>query len=92
MTPPICYELRGKLNAAREFYERVQEISRAARAFGEEMDAPLRVFKNIANYYIQPLLTLYPNKRVVYLATHGKKRVQKKNIKRIFKYFEREGE
>ena len=31
----------------------------------------------------------YPNKRVVYLATHGKERVRKKNIKRIMKWIER---
>ena len=36
-------------------------------------------------------LTLYPNKRVLHLAKHGKKaRTRKKNINRIKKHFERE--
>jgi hypothetical protein len=36
----------------------------------------------------------YPNKRVVHLATHGKPRVRKKNMRRIMKWLEkqREGE
>lgn len=37
------------------------------------------------------IIDAYPNKRVIYLAKHGKKRVRKKNINRIKKYFEREG-
>ena len=39
---------------------------------------------------IEDIIDLYPNKRVIYLAKHGKKRVRKKNINRIKKYFERE--
>lgn len=35
------------------------------------------------------VLKTYPNKRVVHLATHGRGRVRKKNIKRIMKYVER---
>lgn len=33
----------------------------------------------------QTILEAYPNKRVVYLAMHGKKRTRKKNINRIMK-------
>ena len=35
------------------------------------------------------LLKTYPNKRIVYLTSHGKERVRKKNLKRIMKWFER---
>jgi len=36
------------------------------------------------------MIDLYPNKHVIYLATHGKPRRRKKNMKRILKYFERQ--
>ena len=39
---------------------------------------------------MQKVIKTYPNKRVVYLAIHGKERVRKKNIKRIMKWLERE--
>lgn len=32
-------------------------------------------------------INLYPNKRVIYLATHGKGRTRKKNVKRILKWY-----
>ena len=35
------------------------------------------------------ILNTYPNKRVVYLVFHGKRRVRKKNINRIIKWIER---
>ena len=35
------------------------------------------------------VLNAYPNKRVVYLVFHGKRRVRKKNINRIRKWIER---
>jgi hypothetical protein len=38
---------------------------------------------------ITEALKTYPNKRIVYLATHGKERVRKKNLKRIMKWLER---
>lgn len=42
----------------------------------------------VLNTIIEALKT-YPNKRIVYLATHGKERVRKKNLKRIMKWLER---
>ena len=40
---------------------------------------------------MEQIIDLYPNKRVIYLSKHGKnKRIRKKNITRILKYFERE--
>lgn len=41
---------------------------------------------------VSEALKAYPNKRVVYLALHGKRRVvRRKNINRIKKWIEREG-
>ena len=40
---------------------------------------------------LEQIINVYPNKRVIYLAKHGKRRTRKKNINRIKKYFEREG-
>lgn len=40
---------------------------------------------------LNKIVNTYPNKRVIYLATHGKRRVRNKNIKRIIKWYEREG-
>ena len=39
---------------------------------------------------LNKIVNSYPNKRVIYLATHGKRRVRKKNINRIKKWYERE--
>ena len=33
------------------------------------------------------IMQAYPNKRVLHLALHGKRRTRKKNMKRIIKYF-----
>ena len=42
-------------------------------------------------YLMERIIDLYPNKRVLHLAKHGKKaRTRKKNINRISKHFERE--
>ena len=37
------------------------------------------------------IINLYPNKRVIYLAKHGKKRVRKKNINRVKKWIKKRG-
>ena len=37
------------------------------------------------------VLKYYPNKRVLYLAIHGNRRVRKKNFNRIMKWLERGG-
>jgi hypothetical protein len=51
----------------------------------------LEVAENLTTFY-NALIHTYPNKRVVWLATHHKSaRVRKKNRKRIMKWIEREG-
>lgn len=40
---------------------------------------------------IHNIIDLYPDKRVIYLATHGKRRTRKKNKNRIIKWYERLG-
>jgi hypothetical protein len=48
-------------------------------------------FVTVVKTINEVVLKTYPNKRVVYLALHGKRRVRKKNINRIKKWIEREG-
>lgn len=53
----------------------------------EEIAAALKpVIKAIADV-LEQIINLYPNKRVIYLAKHGKERTRKKNVKRILKWF-----
>ena len=40
---------------------------------------------------MEQIINLYPNKRVIHLAKHGKRRTRKKNINRILKYYKRNG-
>ena len=76
-----------------------EQIAKATEAFSimterirEQIIPTIRkIIETVApvlNPIIEALKT-YPNKRVVYFATHGKERVRKKNIKRIMKWLER---
>ena len=42
-------------------------------------------------WFKQMFLSLYPNKRVVYLTGHGSKKTQKKNFHRAIKIMSKEG-
>lgn len=48
-----------------------------------------RLCKTLGSIFNE-IVNTYPNKRVIYLAKHGKRRVRNKNIKRIIKWYERE--
>lgn len=65
-------------------------IADAIRPAFETIVETLRAFIEAAWEIAKQIINLYPNKRVIYLATHGKRRTRKKNINRILKYFERE--
>ena len=52
----------------------------------------LRKFADIMQKLWEKALRTYPNRRVVYLALHGKPLVQKKNRNRIIKWMEKQGE
>lgn len=55
----------------------------------KDMTEKLTVFIPQMTKTLEEIINLYPNKRVIYLAYHGKRRTRKKNINRIKKYFER---
>lgn len=48
------------------------------------------LFKTIGDV-IDKIINLYPNKRVIYLAKHGKGRTKKKNINRITAWAKKQG-
>lgn len=64
------------------FVDRLTEIIKG-------MAEKLTVFIPQMTKTLKEIINLYPNKRVLYLAYHGKRRTRKKNINRIKKYFER---
>ncbi len=54
------------------------------------VDNLIPAIKEIANAALKlgkRIMQEYPNKRVLHLALHGKRRTRKKNMKRIKKYF-----
>lgn len=74
-----------------------EQIERSVEAFYKltqtiinELIPTVERLCNILWPMIKEISNQYPNKRVIYLATHGKHRVRKKNINRIAKWFERE--
>lgn len=80
--------------AAREAAENISRAiiaaSEALRPIIKRLSETLSPILASLDFYSK-IYECYPNKRVIYLAKHGKKRVRKKNINRIKKYFEREG-
>ena len=69
----------------------IQAFADALTPIIKELAAYLPSFIEATVDVLGKIINLYPNKRVIYLATHGKPRTRKKNMKRILKYFEREG-
>lgn len=74
--------LKPAVNISVDFTSLIEGIKQLTAAFEKMVEAVKECERS---------LNTYPNKRVIYLATHGKPRTRKKNIKRIKKYFEREG-
>ena len=68
--------------------EAIEALGEAIKSFITELEHFVAAFSetcNNINYQIQN----YPNRRVVHLALHGKtERIRKKNLRRIFEYFE----
>ena len=65
----------------------VEEIGKIA----QQASAVFELIAETCETTCETIIEQYPNKRVIYLAKHGKRRTRKKNINRILKYFEREG-
>lgn len=78
--------------ALAQAYELAREIlEKIAEAIKNIIDALMPIIADIAERSIKLLkmIETFPNKRVIHLATHGKRRTRKKNINRILKYYDR---
>ena len=62
------------------------EASEALRKLAATAEAAWSAFKRIVET-IKDMVDNYPNRRVVYLAAHGKPKTRKKNVKRIVRYY-----
>ena len=58
-----------------------------ARANGKSFSQTLDYLMRQIYEFYKKMISVYPDKRVVYLATHGSRRTRKKNMKRIIKYY-----
>lgn len=83
-------------NEYEERYTKTQFIV-GYNALSKVADTIVPIVENIKNLvkamceFAKKIIDLYPNKRVVHLASHGKKaRTRKKNIHRIGKWLNRE--
>ena len=87
-------EMQRAITAARESMQKIAEILRpaievAAGALKAIVDV-INLVAPICFDFAAKTLELYPNKRVVHLAKHAKKRrVRKKNLNRITKWIEK---
>lgn len=79
---PPDEQIEKAITALKEMSKRIVE------ALNPTITKLIDAFTSIFNEMHEALKS-YPNKRIVYLATHGKERVRKKNIKRIMKWLER---
>ena len=77
----------------REAAEALATLAAAAKMLSpiiEALSEALRpVIKAIADV-LEQIINLYPNKRVIHLAKHGKGRTKKKNINRILKWYRKQ--
>lgn len=80
--------------ALAQAYELAREIfEKIAEAIKNIIDAIMPIIADIAERSIKLLKTMietFPNKRVIHLATHGKRRTRKKNIARLLKWYARQ--
>lgn len=86
--------LKPAVNISADFEPLIKGLARVASAFAkmvEKINACLPIITKAVACISETAINLYPNKRVIHLAKHGKGRTRKKNINRILKYFEREG-
>lgn len=92
-------ELYNNLPAeVREEYEKkyskeqfITSYNTLATAIEKMIPVIKKVAKGICEF-ANSVIKLYPNKRVVHLAKHGKGRTRKKNIHRIYKWLNREAD
>lgn len=84
----LCVAVEGLGNAISEMLDPL------VNAIDNFMNELMPVIKNAVDYIVaawDSILQIYPNKRILYLATkHPKKRVRKKNMHRIMKDIRKE--
>lgn len=88
--------LQGQISEAQKAFAEalkpvVQEIARIIREIIAATKPIIDAIIERAKVLVEYVLELYPNKRVIFLATHGHGRTQKKNINRILKWLRKEG-
>lgn len=69
----------------------VEALRPVAKVLSDMIEAVRPTIEKICvtlNSLLDEVLRTYPNKRVVYLASHGKPRVRKKNRRRIIKWLQ----
>lgn len=71
-----------------EVLEVTEDTKEALRNLSEMAEAMGRVFEQVMKV-VKKMVGTCPNRRVVYLATHGSPRVRKKNTKRIVRYYKK---
>ena len=84
---------------ASEIERQTLKAAETLATFAAGVKKTISIIENLANTLkpiikavadlCEQIINLYPNKRVIYLATHGKPRTRKKNINRISKYYKR---
>ena len=68
----------------------VKGLQEVVATFEKLVETLMPILKAVDDV-MKKIIDLYPDKRVIYLATHGKERTRKKNINRILKWYERQG-
>lgn len=88
---PLPEQLDTVEDAFEKFAERLKEafapfldiLTQCVKTVTEQITALIPHIDNA----LKKIIDLYPNKRVIYLAKHGKGRTKKKNINRILKWY-----
>ena len=76
-----------------QFDKAIETFNIMAKRIREQIIPTVKKIIETVGPILNPIIekiNAYPNKRIMYLATHGKERVRKKNLKRIMKWLERE--
>ena len=71
--------------------EKIIKAFDSLKSAAEVAASVLQRFAKVLRELWEKALRTYPNRRVVYLALHGKPLVQKKNRNRIIKWMEKQG-
>lgn len=85
----------GKVSEVLPAEEQLALLSEAFKPVVKAIESLIPAITAVAKVAVKigkRIMQEYPNKRVLHLALHGKRRTRKKNIHRIYKWFNREAE